>query len=223
MQVSVIIPALNEATDLPLLLNDLRPVRQAGNEVLLVDGGSTDDTVAVAVGGVDRVLVSDPGRAHQMNVGAASASADTLWFLHADSRVPEGAPQEILANASETTWGRFDIQLSGRDWRLRIIERLMNWRSCLSGIATGDQGIFVTRALFEAIGCFPDQPLMEDIALCTRLRRQVRPYCIHAPRLQTSSRRWETQGILRTILLMWGLRLAYALGAPPERLARHYR
>ena len=223
VRLSIVIPTLNEGHRIAALLEDLQRLRTEGHEIILVDGGSGDDTVERARTRVDQLTITAHGRARQMNAGAKLASNAMLWFLHADSRVPEGAPQKILADASETIWGRFDIQLSGRDWRLRIVERLMNWRSCLSGIATGDQGIFVSRALFEAIGCFPDQPLMEDIALCKRLRRQVRPYCIHAPRLQTSSRRWETQGILRTILLMWGLRLAYALGAPAERLARHYR
>ncbi|MGD1983863.1 MAG: TIGR04283 family arsenosugar biosynthesis glycosyltransferase [Chromatiaceae bacterium] len=224
MQVSVIIPALNEATDLPLLLNDLRPVRQAGNEVLLVDGGSTDDTVAVAVGGVDRVLASDPGRAHQMNVGAASASADTLWFLHADTRLPDSALDALLAvRSTGRRWGRFNVRLSGRDWRLRMIETLMNLRSCLTGIATGDQGLFIERALFEEAGRFPEIPLMEDVALSKRLRATSRPACIRTPRLQTSSRRWETRGVWATIVLMWRLRLAYAMGTSPADLARRYR
>ena len=222
-RLSVVIPTLNESRHIDALLDDLQPLRADGHELILVDGGSDDDTVDRAGSRVDQLIVASRGRARQMNAGASGASNPMLWFLHADSRVPAGTHRQLAATATARCWGRFDVRLSGKDWRLRIVERLMNWRSCLSGIATGDQGIFVSRELFEGLGGFPEQPLMEDIALCKRLRRLARPQCIHTPRLQTSSRRWESGGVGRTILLMWGLRLAYALGAPPERLARHYR
>lgn len=224
MQVSVIIPALNEAADLPLLLNDLRPVRQSGHEVVLVDGGSTDGTIDLAVDDVDKVLSSEPGRARQMNAGAARASGDTLWFLHADTRLSASALDALLfMRESGRQWGRYNVRLSGRDWRLRLVETMMNLRSCVTGIATGDQGLFIERKLFEETGGFPEIPLMEDIALSKRLRAKTRPACIQTPRLQTSSRRWETRGIWATIVLMWRLRLAYAMGADPVDLARRYR
>ncbi len=222
-RLSIIVPTLNESRHIDALLDDLQPLRADGHEIILVDGGSADDTVAHARSRVDQLIVTPPGRARQMNIGADLGTNPVLWFLHADSRVPATAHHQLTARMMKRSWGRFDIRLSGSDWRLRIVERLMNWRSCLSRIATGDQGIFVSRELFEQVGGFPEQPLMEDIALCRHLRRLARPTCIHTPRLKTSSRRWETRGIGRTILLMWALRLAYALGAPPERLARHYR
>jgi rSAM/selenodomain-associated transferase 2 len=157
-----------------------------------------------------------------MSAGARTAAGDVLWFLHADSRVLPGAQSQLLdACRAGAIWGRFDVRLAGHRPLLRLVERMMNWRSRLTGIATGDQGIFVTRAAFEAVGGFPPIPLMEDVALSKALRRQARPVCLSGPIL-TSSRRWEENGILRTILLMWRLRLAYALGADPRRLADLY-
>jgi len=224
MRVSIIIPTRNEAATLPLLLDDLEPLRQQGHEVLLVDGRSHDDTRSIAEGRVDRVLQAPQGRARQMNAGAAAAGGDVLWFLHADTRVPQGAPDALEeALAGRHRWGRFDVRLSGRHWAFRVIERMMNLRSCLSGIATGDQGIFIRRSSFNDVGGYPDLPLMEDIALSRKLRQRQRPRCVRTPRLETSSRRWETRGIWRTVWLMWRLRLAYALGADPAELARLYR
>lgn len=218
------IPTLNESAALPALLDDLGPARLAGHQVIVVDGGSSDDTVALALGRVDRIVTSAAGRACQMNAGAASATGELLWFVHADTRVPDGALEALLRTwRNGRRWGRFGVRLSGDAWPLRVIETLMNLRSCATGIATGDQGIFVERRLFEEIGRFPGMPLMEDIALSKTLRSRQRPACIRRPRLRTSSRRWETRGIWRTILLMWRLRLAYALGADPADLARRYR
>jgi rSAM/selenodomain-associated transferase 2 len=223
-RLSIVIPTLNEAAAITDLLSELQPLRDVGHEVIVADGGSTDDTVALANSLADRVLSAPRGRARQMNAGAGAAQNPVLWFLHADSHVPEQAAAQILRHAaSEPGWGRFDVRLSGRQWLLRIVERMMNWRSCLTGIATGDQGIYVARTLFDAVGGYPEISLMEDIALSKSLRRLVSPACIHTPRLETSSRRWEKHGILRTIVLMWRLRLAYALGADPDRLARRYR
>jgi rSAM/selenodomain-associated transferase 2 len=146
-----------------------------------------------------------------------------LLFLHADTSLPAHAEQLVLQAITRYHWGRFDVRLSGRQWLLRVVERMMNWRSCLSGIATGDQAIFVERSLFVELGGFPELPLMEDIAMSKRLKRSAgRPACLR-PALTTSSRRWEEEGIVRTILLMWQLRLAYFLGVPPQRLAQHYR
>jgi len=222
MRLSIIVPTLNEADHIRALLRDLAPARQAGHEVVLVDGGSRDGTVALAAEGADRSIEATRGRAEQMNAGAKAAAGDILWFLHADTRLPAGAHAAVLAACGAgAVWGRFDVRLSGRPRVLRLVERLMNLRSRLTGIATGDQGIFVTRVAFEQAGGFPDIPLMEDIALSTALRRQCSPACLRI-RILTSSRRWEEQGPIRTILLMWRLRLAYALGADPHRLARRY-
>ena len=224
MRLSIVVPALNEADVIGALLHDLQSPRRAGHEVIVVDGGSSDATLAIATPQVDLALASTPGRAAQMNAGARRARGDALWFVHADSRVPDAAATALLDALDDgADWGRFDVALSGRDPRLRVVETAMNWRSWLTAIATGDQGIFVRRTLFDALGGFPAIPLMEDVALCKRLRRHGRPACIRRPRLQASSRRWESRGLLRTIVLMWRLRLAYALGTPPEQLARRYQ
>lgn len=223
MRLSIIIPTLNEADAIVALLGDSAALRAAGHELILVDGGSTDATRLLAEPLVDRLLAAPRGRAAQMNAGAQVAAGELLWFLHADSRVPAATAEALLAAAhTGVRWGRCDVRLSGRHPLLRVIERAMNLRSCLSGIATGDQGLFVTRADFTAVGGCPDIPLMEDIALSRRLRRLARPLCLR-PALIASSRRWESRGILRTMVLMWRLRLAYALGADPARLARLYR
>lgn len=221
---SIVIPTLNEAATIGMLLDDIDRARLPGDEVLLVDGGSRDRTLDIVTPRVDRVVASAPGRAVQMNAGAAVARGHYLWFVHADSRITSGlreALSDCIAEGSD--WGRFDVRLSGRAWALRLIERMMNLRSCLSGIATGDQGIFVRRELFEDIGGYPAIALMEDIALSRQLKRRSRPRCIRQPRLLTSSRRWEDRGTWRTVLLMWRLRLAYWAGADPVDLARRYR
>jgi rSAM/selenodomain-associated transferase 2 len=223
-RISIIIPALDEAETLPWLLGDLQVFRGRGHEILVVDGGSRDSTIAIAQADADRVIEAPKGRAIQLNQGARAASGEVLWFLHADSRIsPESVDAiEAHCNASRP-WGRFDVRLSGGAWVFRVIERMMNLRSCLTGIATGDQGIFVLREVFDRIDGVPAIALMEDVALSRRLRRLSRPVCVHAPQLQTSSRRWEQSGILRTVWLMWRLRLAYALGASPDELAARYR
>ena len=222
MRVSIVIPTLDERNHIGLLLSDLEPLRQTGHEVIIADGASTDGTRTLAGARADRLLLAPQGRASQMNAGAGTATGDVLWFLHADSRVLPRAQSQLLdACRTGAIWGRFDVRLAGHRPLLRLVERMMNWRSRLTGIATGDQGIFVTRAAFEAVGGFPPIPLMEDVALSKALRRQARPVCLSGPIL-TSSRRWEENGILSTILLMWRLRLAYALGADPRRLADLY-
>ncbi len=189
---------------------------------MVVDGGSTDATVTLAGGLADRTVSAPRGRARQMNAGAALARGEVLWFVHADTQVPLGADTRILEALSQGCWGRFDIRLSGRGPLLRMVERLVNLRSRVSGIATGDQGIFVRRAAFDAVGGFPDIPLMEDVAISCALRRLGWPRCLRM-RLITSSRRWESRGTLKTVWLMWCLRAAYALGADPRELARRYR
>jgi rSAM/selenodomain-associated transferase 2 len=223
MKLSVIVPALDEAAAIAATLAPLQAWRAAGHEVLLVDGGSRDGTPELAAALVDRTIVTAPGRARQMNAGALAATGDGLLFLHADTQLPADAERSIVAAfAAGRVWGRFDVRLSGRQPLLRVVERLMNWRSRLTGIATGDQAIFVRRGDFAAVGGFPDIPLMEDVALSRALRRRGRPVCLRGPAV-TSSRRWEANGVLRTVLLMWRLRLAYFLGANPAALARRYR
>ena len=218
----IVVPALNEAQSIGGTLEALEPMRRRGAAVVLVDGGSTDGTPALARPLVDRVVSCGRGRARQMNAGAAAMPGEVLWFLHADTRTPARADQAIAeALAAGHGWGRFDVRLSGRHLLLRVVERMMNLRSCVSGLATGDQGIFVTRAEFEAVGGFPEIPLMEDLALSRALRRRQRPCCLRQ-RLVTSSRRWERDGVLRTIVLMWLLRGAWSLGVDPARLHRIY-
>ncbi len=222
-RISIIIPTLNEAAALDATLRPLQTWRKAGHELILVDGGSHDETIAIGRPLVDVLLESPPGRAWQMNLGAEVASGEVLLFLHADTLLPAGGDRFISESLMSRSWGRFDVHLSGMHWMLRVVERMMNWRSCLTGIATGDQGIFVEHRLFEQIGGFPLLPLMEDLALSKLLKRAAgRPACVRTP-LVTSSRRWEQYGVLRTILLMWHLRLAWFLGVPAQRLARRYR
>lgn len=220
--ISIILPTLDEAQHIAATLAPLQAMRGRGHEVIVVDGGSGDATVAQAAPLADQVLTGARGRARQMNAGAQAARGEVLWFLHADTLAPSHADTLLLDALATHAWGRFDVRLSGRAPLLRLVEYLMNLRSRLSGIATGDQGLFVRRDAFDAVGGFPDQALMEDIALSRRLKRIGRPHCLREP-LMTSSRRWEERGILRTILLMWRLRLLYALGANPARLARLYR
>jgi rSAM/selenodomain-associated transferase 2 len=221
-RVSIIIPVLNEGRAVGHLLECLDAVRRPGDEMIVVDGGSRDDTRERATEGADRVLLSKQGRARQMNLGARSATGDLLWFLHADSEVPADAIDRVRYACGDRGWGRFDVRLSGRGVRFRLIGALMNLRSRASGIATGDQGIFVRRDLFEALGGFSEIPLMEDIELSRRLRRRGRPACLRTC-IVTSSRRWERYGVWRTVFLMWRLRLEYFLGQDPHLLARRYR
>lgn len=219
---SVIIPTLNEAATIPDTLSPLQAMRGRGVEVLLVDGGSSDGTPDLARPWVDRILVSKPGRARQMNCGARLAVADTLWFLHADTRVPESA-DELLGNAlgSSGQWGYFAIRLSSDERVYRVIEWFMNQRVRWTSSVTGDHGLFVRRALFLEVAGYPDIALMEDIALSQRLRRYGPPRRASA-RLVTSSRKWEREGVLRTIGRMWLIRAAYRAGVCPQRLARWY-
>jgi len=221
--VSVIVPTLNESVQIESTLPALQEMRRSGHEVILVDGGSDDGTPDVAAPWVDRVLLVPAGRALQQNAGALDARGDTLLFLHADTLIPFEAMAEFLDGfpASRRVWGWFDVTLSGSHFVFRVVETMMNVRARLSKITTGDHAIFVKREVFEKVGGYPEIPLMEDIAISRQLKREGRPYC-PTRRIVTSSRRWEEKGILRTILLMWRLRLAYALGANPRRLARSY-
>lgn len=220
---SIVVPALNEAACIAGTLQALQALRRRGAELVLADGGSADGTAALAAPWADRVIVAPRGRAAQMNAGAAEAGADVLLFLHADTRLPPQADAAIQrALTGGAGWGRFDVHIDGRPRMLRLVAAMMNLRSRWTGIATGDQAIFVRRTLFEAVGGFPLQPLMEDVELSCRLRRLGGPACLR-DRVVTSGRRWEQRGVWRTIVLMWWLRWRYWRGEPAARLAEAYR
>ncbi len=223
MALSIIIPALNEANTIRLVLTRLQTLRASGTEVIVADGGSHDRTAALAAPLVDRVIISDAGRAKQMNAGVRISGGEVLLFLHADTLLPADAERLILRGLAETHrhWGRFDVQIAGEHFLLRVIGWCMNHRSRLTGIATGDQAIFMTRAVFDQLGGFPDQALMEDVEMTSRLKKCGAPLCLHE-RVVTSGRRWEQHGTWRTIWLMWRLRLQYFLGAKPGDLHRTY-
>jgi len=223
-RLSIIIPALNEAESIVATLESLTEFRRRGHEVIVVDGGSGDATADLARGLADCVLATSPCRAGQMNAGARAAAGDVLLFLHADSRLPDAADGVVVQGlaAGVSVWGRFDVRIIGDHPLLRVVETMMNLRSRLTHICTGDQGIFVQREAFESIGGYPGQALMEDIAISARLRQVSVPLCLRQ-RCTTSARRWERRGVLRTIVLMWWLRLQYALGVAPARLARAYQ
>jgi rSAM/selenodomain-associated transferase 2 len=220
---SVVLPVLNEAESITPALQALAPLRTRGAEVIVVDGGSTDDTIALAAPLADHVLTAPRGRATQMNAGATVARGDVLLFLHADTRLPPDADRLVLDGLKQSgrAWGRFDVAIEGRHPLLPVIAAAMNFRSRVTGITTGDQAMFVTRAAFAAAGGFPDIALMEDITLARTLKRITPPLSLRA-RVRTSGRRWEKRGVLRTILIMWRLRAAYFFGADPNDLQRRY-
>ncbi len=224
-KLSIIIPCLNEAEQIVATLNKLQGIRQQGHEVIISDGGSTDKTIALSENLADNCINSLPGRARQMNEGAKVATGDILCFLHADTTVPNYIDQKILNtfNKKKHIWGFFNIRLSGPNWQFRIIEWLINIRSCLSSIATGDQGIFVDKNTFNKLSGYSEIPLMEDIELSKRLRAITKPACIKDTPLLTSSRRWEKHGIIRTVLLMWTLRWRYFSGTPATQLIKSYQ
>lgn len=217
-RLAVVIPTLNEAAGIQAALEALAPLRRGGHEVIVVDGGSSDATAELAGPLADLVLQSPKGRAAQMNAGARAARSGALVFLHADTRLPERAAAHIVRALEQSCWGRFDIQIESRHRLLKLVACAMNLRSRLTGIATGDQAIFVRRDAFPG---FPEIALMEDIAFSRAMKRVARPACLRE-RVSTSGRRWEARGVLRTIFLMWRLRLLYALGVAPQRLAREY-
>jgi rSAM/selenodomain-associated transferase 2 len=222
-RISVIVPVLDEAPGVRAALAALAPLRARGHEVIVVDGGSDDATVDLARGAADRVITAPRGRASQMNAGAALADGDVLVFLHADTRLPADADALVLRGlaASGKAWGRFDVRIEGGSALLPVIAFFMNLRSRATGIATGDQAMFAKREAFERAGRFPPVALMEDVALSRSLLRLSRPLCLSEKAL-TSGRRWERRGVLRTVLLMWWLRLRFFLGAEPANLARDY-
>jgi len=220
--ISIIIPVLDEAQGIISVLQALQSFRQQHAEIIVVDGGSSDGTPRLAAPLADQVTVSSKGRGCQMNAGAALAQGQVLLFLHADTQLPRSALTLIdEAIRRGANWGRFDVKIDGNAQGLRLVASMMNWRSRLTGIATGDQAIFVTQQAFAQVGGFADIPLMEDIDFSSRLRALSHPACL-AEKVITSGRRWEKHGVMRTILLMWRLRLRFFFGANPNELAREY-
>jgi len=222
VKISIVIPVLNEEKNLSNTLNTLQSYRQFGHEIVVADGGSADQSVEIAHALADTVIVSNAGRALQMNNGAAVATGDVFLFLHADTVLPHNAIQIMTTFCTGKFWGRFDVRLSSDRKIFRLIECMINLRSRLTSIATGDQAIFVERELFKEVGGFPEIALMEDVALSRLLKIRSRAVCLR-PKVITSSRRWEQRGVLATILLMWRLRLYYYLGVSPEKLSQLYR
>ena len=220
---SIIIPVLNEAGVITRALSRFAPLREHGVEIIVVDGSSEDGTAERARELADRVISAPRGRGAQMNAGAANASGGVLLFLHADTQLPPDADHLVLDGLRQSgrAWGRFDVRITGKSRLLPLVAALMNLRSRTTGIATGDQAMFVTREAFARAQGFPDIPLMEDIAIAKRLKRVSKPLCLREC-VTTSGRRWEKRGVVRTIVLMWCLRLAFFLRASPERLARQY-
>jgi rSAM/selenodomain-associated transferase 2 len=221
LRISIIVPVLNEAKVIAAALTALQALRAHGGEVVVVDGGSTDATFALAQPFADRVISAPRGRSVQMNAGARAAKGEVLLFLHADTHLPDRADELVAGALERHAWGRFDVRIDSARPLLAVVGWMMNVRSCLTGIATGDQAMFVTRAAFEKAGGFPAIGVMEDVALSTVLRRVCPPACLNAVAV-TSGRRWEQRGVIRTIVLMWRLRLLYFLGADPAKLAQLY-
>jgi rSAM/selenodomain-associated transferase 2 len=220
-RLTIVLPVLNEAAIIVAALQALAPLRARGAEIIVADGGSRDGTALLAEPLATRLITVRRGRGAAMNAGAALAAGEALLFLHADTVLPDAADRLVDAALDRRAWGRFDLRIAGRHPLLAVVARLINLRSRLTGVATGDQAIFVSRAAFEKVGGCPDLPLMEDIAFSRRLKRVCRPVCITTP-VVTSGRRWERNGVLRTILLMWRLRLSYYLGVEPALLAELY-
>ena len=218
LRISLIVPVLNEAPVIAATLAALAPLRARGHEVIVADGGSEDGSREIAAPLADRIMVAPRGRACQMNAGAAAARGEALVFLHADTRLPANADELIVHALRTSLWGRFDVAIEGRSALLPVVAFFMNMRSRFTGIATGDQAIFVLRNAFAG---FPEIALMEDVAFSKAMKRRAPPVCLRA-RALTSGRRWERHGVLRTMLLMWRLRLAYFFGAAPDELARRY-
>jgi rSAM/selenodomain-associated transferase 2 len=221
VKISVIIPVLNEEKTIAKTLEAL--IGLAPHEIIIVDGGSDDRTLEICNQLRAKALSSPSGRAQQMNYGACQASGDVLLFLHADTRLPHSAFRDIAAALSDPhcLGGRFDVDLEGEHWMLKVIGAMINARSRLSKIGTGDQAIFVKRSVFEALGGYPEIPLMEDIAFCRTLKRMGEIACLTS-RVVTSGRRWEVDGVWRTILKMWTLKLLYLAGVSPNRLKQYY-
>lgn len=221
--IAIIVPVLNEAENLTALIDQLSQLRQSVAEIVIVDGGSTDNTRKMLEDSDLEMVSASKGRSLQMNAGALHSNADILLFLHADTELPANAVMAIeKAISAGADWGRLDVYISGAHPMFRVIALMMNWRSRLTGIATGDQAMFMCRTVFNVVGGFPEQPLMEDIEISKRLRKISRPACLPETVI-TSGRRWQKYGVWRTILLMWRLRFAYWRGVPASTLAEYYR
>lgn len=238
IKLSIVIPLLNEADNLPRLMGHLAHLNPAPYQVILVDGGSTDNSVAIAKELIEGLIDSSPsvisgqvidwqiiestaGRALQMNAGAELAMGDVLLFLHADTQLPNHAIADITSAVRQAAWGRFDVRLESSIWMLKVVSQMINWRSRFSGIATGDQAIFIKKPLFEQLGGYPQQPLMEDIELCKRLKAVGKPACLRS-KVITSARRWQQYGTWRTIGLMWHLRFDYWRGVSADNIKQRY-
>ena len=238
--VSIIIPVLNEADNLPLLFDNINKLNPNPQQVILVDGGSNDDSIGIIRSFINELMLdndrkidwqmteSKAGRALQMNTGAALATGEVLLFLHADTQLPLHAIDSVSEAMKRAEWGRFDVQIASRQPTLRLVSQMINWRSRLSGIATGDQAIFISQSLFERIGSYPNQALMEDIELCKQLKGKqlkgmAKPACLKS-KVITSARRWQQHGTWRTIILMWHLRFDYWRGVSADNIkARYYK
>ena len=233
--ISIIIPIRNEADNLPQLFDNINSLKPSPQQVILVDGGSKDDSISITQRYIEELILDNKsainwqavesvaGRAAQMNTGAALATSEVLLFLHADTQLPIDAISEVAAAIETAEWGRFDVQLDSRQPMLWVVSTMINWRSRLSDIATGDQAIFIKRALFKQIGGYPKQALMEDVELCKRLKGIAKPACLKS-KVITSARRWQQHGTWRTIILMWQLRFDYWRGVSTDNIkARYYQ
>ncbi|MCG3809701.1 TIGR04283 family arsenosugar biosynthesis glycosyltransferase [Psychrobacter sp. Ps4] len=234
-KVSIIIPVLNEADNLPLLFDNINRLNPKPQQVILVDGGSNDDSIAMIRSFINELMPdndrkidwqmteSKAGRALQMNTGAALATGEVLLFLHADTQLPLHAIDSVSKAMKRAEWGRFDVQIASRQPTLRLVSQMINWRSRLSGIATGDQAIFISQSLFKQIDGYPNQALMEDVELCKQLKGIAKPACLKS-KVITSARRWQQHGTWRTIILMWHLRFDYWRGVSTDNIkARYYK
>jgi rSAM/selenodomain-associated transferase 2 len=222
MTLSIVVPVFNEADALPDLIQRLQALQSPSVEIIFVDGGSTDTTVAQLRSAGLPTLSSCKGRAWQMNAGALHSRGDILLFLHADTQLPEQALDSIRQHiTADRCWGRFDVQIAGRSKLLPVVAHMMNWRSRWTGIATGDQALFMQRSAFNQVKGFPEQALMEDIEMSRRLLGLSRPVCLRH-KVTTSGRRWDAHGAWATVFLMWRLRWAYWLGHNADSLAQRY-
>ncbi len=231
--ISIIIPILNEADNLPRLFENIASLNPKPQQVILVDGGSNDNSVAITQDYVKNLRVDSSSsidwqitesiadRALQMNTGAMLATSNILLFLHADTQLPTQAIFEVIAAIETAQWGRFDVKLDSRQPMLRLVSTMINGRSRLTGIATGDQAIFIKRALFEQLGGYPNQALMEDVELCKKLKGIAKPACLNS-KVVTSARRWQQHGTWRTIILMWQLRFDYWRGISADNIRQRY-
>lgn len=238
--VSIITPILNEADNLAHLFTNINSLNPSPQQVILVDGGSNDDSIRIVRSFINELMLdndckidwqmteSKAGRALQMNTGAALATGEVLLFLHADTQLPMNAIETISEAMKRAEWGRFDVRIDSRQLMLQLVSQMINWRSKLSGIVTGDQAIFISQSLFEQVGGYPNQALMEDIELCKQLKRKLlkgitKPACLKS-KVITSARRWQQHGTWRTIILMWHLRFDYWRGVSADNIkARYYK